>query len=79
MTSTYRVRASKWRAYWELHIEDGHGVEVGVTQVEGVGVRLDLDLGAAEAMVRDFLTCDEVPAADTATIVIVTADAAPLP
>ena len=53
----YTVTAKRWEHGWELHIE-------------GIGVTQSRLLGDAEAMVRDYLACDEVPDAATAEILI---------
>lgn len=53
----YHVAAKRWEHGWELHID-------------GVGVTQSRLLGDAEAMVRDYLTSDEIPDAATAEITI---------
>lgn len=48
--SRYVVSAHRWAHGWELHIDDEHGAEIGVTQSRS--------LAGAEAMVRDYLALD---------------------
>ena len=53
----YLVRAVRWVRGWELHIADGAGVVVGVTQARR--------LSGADAMVRDYLALDTGEAPET--------------
>ena len=54
---TYSASAVPWEHGWELHID-------------GVGVTQSRTLAAAERMVRDYLTLDGAPDADTASVTI---------
>ncbi|MFF5264619.1 hypothetical protein ACFY4C_37325 [Actinomadura viridis] len=49
-TTTYQVTAKRWAEGWELHIADGLGGEVGVTQVPRIH--------NAEDVVRDYIALD---------------------
>lgn len=52
--TVYTVLARRWAHGWELHITDGAGEEIGVTQTR--------TLSGAVAMVSDYLELDDRPA-----------------
>ena len=53
----YNVTAKRWEHGWELHID-------------GIGVTQSRLLSGAEAMVRDYLSADDLSDAETAEVTI---------